>query len=612
MRDILRVTRPSLLLLRHASAWSFVALPLALASCGGGPGESIATTSAATTVNSGVGPGYCSAHGGYELGTSYANVYTCGPDGTFQCVEYVARYFHNVFGLPAQGSGWAIDYGKNAASILHGKYPQFGLGTPGPGQLPAPGDILSLWGPATSDSAGHTAVVAAVNVNAGGTGTITIYDENDGNDHGKSSVQVSGWRLSFGSPPGSKYYYDQFNWLELTAPASAPPALVTLIGDFDGDGKSDVVLRGHPGWDTTPVFFSEGSGTFRYTNALDPAASIFNYTGALSYIGDFDGDGKSDVILGGVVGWDTTPVYFSNGDGSFRFTNAADPAGSVFNARPASGVTSVATFVGDFDGDGKTDAVVKGGPAWDTTPVYLSNGDGSFRFVHAPDPSGGIFNYGGGETLMGDFDGDGKADLLMKNGPGWDTTPVFFSKGDGTFRYTNARDASGGIFNYAGDQSFVGDFDGDGKADILVRGHAGWDTTPVFFSNGDGTFRFSNALDPSVSIFNYTGAETFIGDFNGDGKADVLLRASGWDTTPLFLSNGDGTFQFVNNLDAARTIFNDLGASAFLGDFNGDRKLDVVLRGVSGWDTTPVFFSTGTAFTFHDALDPSGGIFNVP
>jgi hypothetical protein len=221
-----RTTRPSTrhCLLSRGSASGVLAatsLSVALAACGGGsPGTDVGSSSDALSgPTSGLGPGYCAADikGGYRLGSSYADVYTCGPLVTFQCVEYVARYFHNVYKLSASG----IDYGLHAASILHGRYPQYGLGSPGPGRLPAPGDIISLWGPSTSDAYGHTGVVAAVSVNAAGNGTITFYAEN-GTSNGVDHIQVTSWRLTY-EKPGNPFYYDQFNWLELGSSSSPPP-----------------------------------------------------------------------------------------------------------------------------------------------------------------------------------------------------------------------------------------------------------------------------------------------------------------------------------------------------------------------------------------------------
>jgi FG-GAP-like repeat len=341
------------------------------------------------------------------------------------------------------------------------------------------------------------------------------------------------------------------------APPPVPACVAGGVADFDGDGKSDVLVRGVSGWDTTPVFFSKGDGSLTFSNDADPSKTIFNAPGSRAFVGDFNGDGKTDVLVKGVSGWDTTPVFFSNGDGTFRYSNAADPTKTVFNTQGAQ------ALVGDIDGDGKADVVLKNGSGWYTTPVFLSNGDGTFTYRGGDDPAKAVFNDAAAQSFIGDFNGDGRSDVLLRGVSGWDTTPVYLSNGDGTFTFSNAADTTKTLFNLPSAQAFIGDFDGDGKTDVLVKGVAGWDTTPVFFSSGDGTFRFSNAADPSKTIFNFVGAETLLGDFDGDGKTDVLLKnGAGWSTTPMFLSRGDGTFSYADDSNTGGTIFNLSGASS--------------------------------------------------
>jgi len=195
------------------------------------------------------GSGYCAtrtvddgsgqATTGYDLGSEFDGVYTCGPiPGTypgFQCVDYVTRYFNDLFPTIA-GDEQYIDYGRNAAAILHANFPEFPLvpsgagggisALTGTGQLPQAGDIISMWGPATSDGYGHTGVVTGTSVNLQGTGTISFDDEN-ATSSGSDTVDVNDWTLAYGPAPlnGSPngYYYDRFQWLMLAEALASTP-----------------------------------------------------------------------------------------------------------------------------------------------------------------------------------------------------------------------------------------------------------------------------------------------------------------------------------------------------------------------------------------------------
>ena len=112
-------------------------------------------------------------------------------------------------------------------------------------------------------------------------------------------------------------------------------AVIAATGDFDGDGRGDVVLRnaatGSVGtWRLTDAGIAE-------TGALASAASQWSILGT----GDFDGDTLDDIALTGPVGWGTIPVALSNGDGSFTVTNVAVTDFPIFasqaGARPVSG-----------------------------------------------------------------------------------------------------------------------------------------------------------------------------------------------------------------------------------------------------------------------------------
>jgi len=83
----------------------------------------------------------------------------------------------------------------------------------------------------------------------------------------------------------------------------------TVVGDFNGDKKTDVAAFG-PGWANLPVAFSLGDGTFLVTN--QPIVNFGDWANwGPPVLGDFNGDGKTDVTLKGPGDWNNIPVAFS-------------------------------------------------------------------------------------------------------------------------------------------------------------------------------------------------------------------------------------------------------------------------------------------------------------
>jgi hypothetical protein len=273
-------------------------------------------------------------------------------------------------------------------------------------------------------------------------------------------------------------------------------------------------------------------------------------------VGDYNGDGRSDIVHA-VQDTDYVNVWTSAGDAEFAVTSF----------RPWSGyaIPNGLWLVGDFNGDGRSDIVhvVEGA---DYVNVWLSNGDGTFAVnSFRPWPGYAMPN---GLWLVGDYNGDGRADIVHAV-QDTDYVNVWISNGDGTFSVSSFSPWSG--YAIPNGLWLVGDYNGDGRSDIV---HAVQDTdyVNVWLSNGDGTFSV-NSFNPWPGYAIPNGL-WLVGDYNGDGRSDIVHAVQDTDYANVWLSNGNGTFA-VNSFSPwpGYAIPNGLW---LVGDYNGDARSDIV------------------------------------
>jgi hypothetical protein len=293
--------------------------------------------------------------------------------------------------------------------------------------------------------------------------------------------------------------------------------------------------------------------TYSNLGAFYNFAADFTNNNAVGPVGIMGGTGTSD-ILGTLI---------NNGKGAFHLgapiTKAGYPYAAVYS-----------NALGDFNGDGNLDFLYLIGRNYQNTPTQLAvsfgNGDGTF----AQGPAFGSFGpIGPGvpDIVVGDFNQDGVLDVAALEG-GNRNTEMFLGIGDGTF-VTGKPLYSGRCGNF-----IVGDFNGDGKLDLLCyafeQGALNFDFQ-IIFGNGDGTFQTprSIALIPYQTAFSST---FFVNDFNNDGNLDIAFSAPN-EQLGILLNNGDGTFQSP----VYYTVGNQNAFGFALGDFNSDGKTDIII-----------------------------------
>jgi hypothetical protein len=156
---------------------------------------------------------------------------------------------------------------------------------------------------------------------------------------------------------------------------------------------------------------------------------------------------------------------YYEGDATFAASKSAevsetvDALPGVFQSAVSIDAFGGTVVVGDFNGDGKADLAVGGDPALDQAiNILLGNADGTFQ----PPLTVNLSVCGSSRTLaLGDFNGDGKTDLAF--GQPCTGVNILLGNGDGTFRHLATYATPGGEFPFIA----VGDFNGDGKADLV-------------------------------------------------------------------------------------------------------------------------------------------------
>jgi hypothetical protein len=338
-----------------------------------------------------------------------------------------------------------------------------------------------------------------------------------------------------------------------------PSTGLIAVGDFNGDGKADIVAPYSVG---ISVFLGNGDGTFR------PGSNISTpFSPVTIAVADFNGDGKSDLAVCYPTHSGGIQVFLGNGDGTFQ-----SGASSLF-------AYAVGLAVGDFNGDGKADIAV----SWERAnelSILPGNGDGTFA---SPVTTDSISLYG--VPLVSDFNRDGKSDLLFSSGY------VFLGNGDGTFRQGA---------NYPAGSQALGDLNGDGIADMVIP-DANNDTITVYLGNGDGTFRQLAQYSPIFGVnFGSNLSSVVIADMNGDGNLDVMFSDPVDNVLGILYGNGDGTLLPPVFINAYAPV------TPLVADFNGDSRPDVAFLNSGG--TMLVLGglpATTTTTTVTSSLNPS-------
>ncbi len=337
------------------------------------------------------------------------------------------------------------------------------------------------------------------------------------------------------------------------------------LRDVNGDGFPDAVF-GSANLGQIRVMYNDGQGVLRDSGQAGPSTGSwapYRSLGDQSFVvADVNRDGTDDMIKKTSKG---TDIYLGTDDGHFRLIESLNATGSI--------------QVADFNDDSTPDLLINTGG---TPAVFLGQGDG--HFTPGPtSPALPSTYYSVCSGTLADVNLDGKLDYVayLTQIQGYSPTVVAFGVffGDGTGRLlfnlnTVASVKDAGFLlprptygNLA--RPNVGDFDFDGKPDLFFSSAA---ALTIYHGQGNGTFIPGIVTAKTRS----TGTNLFLpGDFNGDGRLDLLGYGS-YHSREVEVLWGDGAGHFNQDPDSYFQTPHNV-ANLAMGDFSGDGRLDVAV-----------------------------------
>ena len=341
-----------------------------------------------------------------------------------------------------------------------------------------------------------------------------------------------------------------------------PSWFIAGTGDIDGDGRADVLMHNR----TTGAL----SLYFRNGAALATPVEISRQSDTSWYpaqLGDYNGDGRADVLwrhrrngtLRTELLSDTTVVatgsLMASADAAMRIPNAARAAAVQAGADP------------DTTADAHSDIFWRHSTTNDVA-VWQMRGatrEANDTIVNVPDTRWSI-------RAAGDFNEDGNSDLVWAHSQGGEVA-VWFLKGSQLLTAEYITALTGDELNYKIEGS--GDFDGDGNTDLVLR-HATSGSVRFWELDHPANGQGWNVTISEVAVTDLNWKIAGLGDFDGDGRTDLLWWQQAASYVAVWLMDGGGTFRSV-----AVSSIAPVWIPQRVTDVTGDGRADVLLKNTS-------------------------------
>jgi hypothetical protein len=305
-----------------------------------------------------------------------------------------------------------------------------------------------------------------------------------------------------------------------------------------------------PGWLCQPNTFrlrAQNTPSVPAFSSSRDSATALTSAGFVALSADFNRDGNLDLLLTNSI---DAQVLLGVGDGNFT---------------PLAAMSSINKMVtvGDFNGDGILDLASS---TFRNLQILTGNGDGTFSNKVAYSD---LFC---NAVVSGDMNGDGLLDLILSVAEGGNSATrveVWLGQGDATFALLDSYLTSAGV--NLGPNLVLGDWNGDGVLDAAVGigPTAGAKKVAVLLGIGKGRL----AAPKDFTVNNDT-ATLVSGDFNNDGKLDLITGGITANILTVLIGRGDGSFAALSGVNYANQLVVHKQMQA--GDFNGDGNLDLI------------------------------------
>ncbi|QTA92954.1 Cadherin domain-containing protein [Desulfonema magnum] len=291
----------------------------------------------------------------------------------------------------------------------------------------------------------------------------------------------------------------------------------------------------------------------------DISANLNGVSRSSAAWGDYDNDGDLDILLTGYDNDNLEPITRIYRNENSRFHEAVALIGVEFGA----------VAWGDYDKDGDLDILLTGYDGSESISKIYENDDGRFLEDRDADLTGVHHS----AVAWRDYDRDGDLDILLAgyNYEKEETVARLYRNESGR-SFTDTKASLTGVY-YA--SAAWGDYNKDGKPDILLVGNDGLFKSSELYRNDGSTFKNINIGLPGVS----SGAAAW-GDYNGDGYPDILLTGDdGTTKIARVYQNNNGSFKNIN-----ADLTGVYQSSAAWDDYDNDGDLDILLTGDTGED----------------------------